>query len=108
MEISATHKNVMRKKEWGVALADLIIISCICGLAILIAVKGEECNGKCASVQCTEEQPCDFNGVKYTLGSACAPGTTGTVCQSHWWPFKDCTCATSVGTGGALKTICYK
>ena len=96
----------MREQNLGLTLAEVVIPAAVIGLAVLVVVVGEACNGTCAAVQCTESAPCTINGASYTAGSICA--SPGSVCVKHSWPFADCLCATVIGQGQLPRPSCFK
>ena len=99
----------MRKiRNLGVALSTVVIIAGGFALIVLIVITGEDCSGTCASVACTEAAPCMVAGKPYTAGSVCASGVYGSVCKSHWWPFKDCLCTDVIGPGGLPRPSCVQ
>jgi hypothetical protein len=86
----------------------VLAVVIIGGFTIIIVVKGLACDKHCASVPCTEAQPCVVAGKTYTVGVVCAPGVEGSVCLDHTWPFADCTCGNTIGRGNVPKAVCYK
>jgi len=98
----------MRRISRGFGLVELVIVVVIGGLLFTLTVFAMTCSSTCASVPCSEAAPCTFGGATYTIGTACAPGVAGTVCEKHFWPFADCTCANVVGPGNSPKAVCIK
>jgi hypothetical protein len=99
----------MRNRVLGaVQLAPLFIVGAVGAAIVIWVVIGTACDGKCASVACTEQTPCIVGGKKYIDGSACAAGVYGSVCRKHWWPFASCLCTDVVSTGGLPRPSCVK
>jgi prepilin-type N-terminal cleavage/methylation domain-containing protein len=98
----------MHRISRGFGLVELVIVVVILGVLVTVVVFAMNCSGTCTSVQCSETAPCTFCGATYTIGTACAAGVAGTVCEKHFWPFADCKCADTVRPGNVLKAVCIK
>ena len=97
----------MRRFGLGFTLIEIIIVVAICGILITVTLFGLSCNGNCASVPCSETAPCVVGGLNYPIGTMCAAGVEGSVCDTNGL-FPDCVCRNSVGRGNVLAAVCVK
>lgn len=98
----------MWRRIWGFTLVEVLLV--VAGVLIVttVVIYGSTCSGTCTAVACSESAPCTINGTTYTIGSACAAGIAGTVCEDNWFPFADCYCRDSIGQGNVPRPVCVK
>ena len=96
----------MRRFNRGLTLIEVgLAVGFVFLVGATFVIFNTSCGGKCGSVTCSETAPCTISGKVYTLGTACAPGVSGTICKKNWL-FADCRCADIIGRGGVPRSDC--